>query len=475
MKKLLLIGLFLTAGLLVIGCGDDDDDTSEAGSGGDGGSDTSTGGTKGETGGKGGATTVGTGGTKAGTGGVAAGAGGKAGSDAGSAALKDIVETAVAAGSFKSLADSLTKAGLVDALKGTGPFTVFAPNDDAFKAFETANPGVLAGLSKDALANILKYHVISGTAAKSTDLKNGALVTTLAGPVVAVDLSGSKPKINDATVTSADILATNGVIHVIDKIIVPPGDIIEVATKAGTFKSLADALTSAGLVDSLKGTGPFTVFAPTDDAFKALTTAPTGDALKTVLLYHVVSGIVGPTDLKNGGVAMTLAKSPILFDLSSGAKVNTAKITTTNVVAKNGVIHVIDAVIVPPEKDIVDTAIAAGTFTKLADALTSAGLVTNLKAEGPFTVFAPTDTAFGALASVPTGDDLKNVLLYHVVNSAVGSGDLKAGTVDTLLSGKKVTIDLASGVKVNDAKVSTPNILAKNGVIHVIDKVLVPN
>jgi transforming growth factor-beta-induced protein len=317
--------------------------------------------------------------------------------------------------------------------------------------------------------------VISGKSAKTGDLKNGELVATLAGPVVAVDLSGAKPKINDATVTTADVAASNGVIHVIDKIIIPPGDIIEVATKAGTFTKLAAALTSASLVETLKGAGPFTVFAPTDAAFTALTNPPTGDPLKNVLLYHVLNGVVGPLDLKNGGVLVTLAKSPVLFDLTSGAKIGKAKITTTNVVAKNGVIHVIDAVLIPPDKDIVETAVAAGTFTKLADALTSAGLVTTLKGEGPFTVFAPTDTAFAALASVPTGDPLKNTLLYHVVSGAVGSGDLKAGTVDTLLSGKKVTIDLTSGVKVNDAKVSTANILAKNGVIHVIDKVLIPN
>ena len=94
--------------------------------------------------------------------------------------------------------------------------------------------------------------------------------------------------------------------------------------------------------------------------------------------------------------------------------------------------------------------------------------------EGPFTVFAPTDDAFKKLSSVPTGDALKNVLLYHVVNGAIGSGDLKAGMVPTLLAGKSVTVDLSAGAKINDAKVTTANVLAKNGVIHVIDTVLVP-
>jgi uncharacterized surface protein with fasciclin (FAS1) repeats len=135
---------------------------------------------------------------------------------------------------------------------------------------------------------------------------------------------------------------------------------------------------------------------------------------------------------------------------------------------------VIDKIILPPADDIVQTAIAAGMFTKLAGALTAAGLVETLKGEGPFTVFAPTDAAFGKLAAVPAGDDLKNVLLYHVVSGAVSSGDLSAVSVSTLLEGESLTVSLTGGVKINDAKVTTANIIAKNGVIHVVDTVLVP-
>lgn len=119
-------------------------------------------------------------------------------------------------------------------------------------------------------------------------------------------------------------------------------------------------------------------------------------------------------------------------------------------------------------------AIAAGTFKSLAGALTSAGLVETLRGPGPFTVFAPTDDAFGKLAAVPTGNALKNVLLYHVVSGAVGSGDLTAGMVPTLLDGKSVAVDLKGGVKINTSKVTAANIIAKNGVIHVVDTVLIP-
>ncbi|HKP57526.1 MAG TPA: fasciclin domain-containing protein, partial [Polyangiales bacterium] len=403
------------------------------------------------------------------------GGGGGGGGGAAPSGPKNIVETAVAAGSFKQLAAALGKADLVGALSAPGPFTVFAPTDAAFDAFEKANPGVLAKLSVDDLTKILKYHVLSGAAVKSTDLKDGQLAKTLAGPAVAVDLSGDKPKIGGATVNMADIEASNGVIHVIDAILMPPKDIVETAIGAGKFTRLAKALTDAGLVETLKGAGPFTVFAPTDDAFAKLSAVPSGDALKNVLLYHVVMGQAGPLDLKDKGVLTTVSGSPALVETKDGVKIAGAKVTTANVVASNGVIHVIDSVMLPPEKDIVETAIAAGSFTKLAGALQSAGLVDALKAKGPFTVFAPTDAAFNALSAVPSGDALKNVLLYHVVMGAVGAGDLKAGSVPTLLADKQLKIDLADGVKVNDAKVSMANIITKNGVIHVIDKVLVPN
>jgi transforming growth factor-beta-induced protein len=437
--------------------------SSTAGRGGSGGAAGATAG-RGGAGGSAGSTAAGAGG--GGTGGSAgavAGAGGAAGSAAGAGGStsdepKNIVETA----------------GLVEALSGAGPFTVFAPTDAAFAAFETANPGVLAGLSAEALGDVLKYHVVSAEV-KAADLESGQLAETLQGARVAVTIDGSAVKINDANVTMADVDASNGVIHVIDKVLLPPKDIIDTAIAAGSFTQLAAALTAAGLVDDLKGEGPFTVFAPTDAAFAKLSAAPTGDALETVLKYHVLSGVAGPLDLKDKGVVTTLAGSPALIELTGGAKIAGANITTTNIVASNGVIHVIDTVIVPPENDIVETALAAGSFTSLAAALTAADLVDALQGDGPFTVFAPTDAAFEALGTAPTGDALRNVLQYHVVMGAVGAGDLEAGMVPTLLANEQLTIDLSSGVKVNDATVSMANIVTKNGVIHVVDKVLVPN
>ena len=273
------------------------------------------------------------------------------------------MDTAVAAGSFTTLAAALTKAGLVDALKGAGPFTVFAPTDAAFEEALKAL-GITAEqlLARDDLADILKYHVVGGAKVMSTDLKAGEQkVGSLEGSELTVTVAGGKVMVNDASVTAADVDASNGVIHVIDKVLLPasgPGDIVDTAVAAGSFTTLAAALTKAGLVDALKGAGPFTVFAPTDAAFeealKALgITAEqllARDDLADILKYHVVGGAkVMSTDLKAGEQKVGSLEGSELTVTVAGGKVmvNDASVRTADVAASNGVIHVIDKVLLP--------------------------------------------------------------------------------------------------------------------------------
>jgi transforming growth factor-beta-induced protein len=266
-------------------------------------------------------------------------------------------------------------------------------------------------------------------------------------------------------------------------------DIVATAIAAGSFTKLAEALTAADLVETLQGAGPFTVFAPTDDAFEAFEAANPGvlaglttEQLTGILTYHVISGDIASSALKEGGVAMTVAGSPVAFQLEGGAKIlagedTSASITTTDIECTNGVIHVIDAIILPPADDIVATAQGIDDFSSLVEAVVAADLVEALQGEGPLTVFAPTNAAFEAISETVEGlttEELTNVLLYHVVDGAVGAGDLTAGDVETLLEGESVTVDLSDGVKINQANVTMANVLTKNGVIHVIDAVLVP-
>ncbi len=421
------------------------------------------------------------------------------------AAAMDIVDTAVAAGSFTTLVAAVQAAGLVDALKGEGPFTVFAPTDEAFAALpkETLD-GLLA--DPEALAAILTYHVLAGQV-MAADVSDGLTAATLAGPEVAFTIADGKPMINDANIVATDVIASNGVIHVIDKVILPPTeettapadvmDIVDTAVAAGSFTTLVAAVQAAGLVDALKGEGPFTVFAPTDEAFAALPKETLDglladpEALAKILTYHVLAGQVMAADVSDGLTAATLAGPEVAFTIADGKPmINDANIIATDVAASNGVIHVIDKVILPPAEeaaaptdvmDIVDTAVAAGDFTTLVAAVQAAGLVDALKGEGPFTVFAPTDEAF---AKLPAGTldslladpkQLESILLYHVAPGKLMAEDVaKIGFVGTLLGRDLAVTAMSDGVKINDAMVLAADIEASNGVIHVIDTVLVP-
>jgi uncharacterized surface protein with fasciclin (FAS1) repeats len=268
-------------------------------------------------------------------------------------------------------------------------------------------------------------------------------------------------------------------------------DIVDTAVAAGNFKTLAAALDAAGLVDALKGDGPFTVFAPTDDAFAALPEGtvetllkPENKALLTAILtYHVVPGNLEAKDVVEADKLVTLNGQKIDLSTKDGVKVDNANVVKTNIGTTNGTIHVIDKVIMPSTKDIIDTAVDAGSFETLAAALKAAELIETLQGDGPFTVFAPTDQAFAALpeGTVQTllkpenKDKLTAILTYHVVPGRVYATDaISAGKAKTV-QGSKVKITTSDGdVMIDGAKVIKADIDTTNGVIHVIDKVILP-
>jgi uncharacterized surface protein with fasciclin (FAS1) repeats len=276
-----------------------------------------------------------------------------------SAEHRDLVDTAVEAGSFNTLAAALKAADLVDALKGKGPFTVFAPTDEAFAKLPKGTlEKLLLPANKGTLAAILTYHVVPGrvTAKKVTKL-NAA--KTLNGQRVDIAVKNGKVRIDGASVVKADVMASNGVIHVIDTVIMPStANIVETAVKAGSFKTLAAALKAASLVKTLQGKGPFTVFAPTDEAFAKL---PKGTVetlvkpeniakLKAILTYHVVPGRIFSTDLADGSKAKSVQGGSLAISVCcrSGVQVNGSKVVKADIDATNGVIHVIDSVLMPP-------------------------------------------------------------------------------------------------------------------------------
>ncbi len=419
--------------------------------------------------------------------------------------LKDIVDTAVADGRFTTLVAAVQAAGLVETLKGEGPFTVFAPTDEAFAKLPAGTvEDLLKPENLEALQNILLYHVVPGKvmAADVTALESAE---TASGQMVAIKTDMGNVNINDAKVVITDIETSNGVIHVIDAVLLPPAeltDIVDTAVADGRFTTLVAAVQAAGLVETLKGEGPFTVFAPTDDAFAKLPEGTVEELLKpenletlqNILLYHVVPGKVMAEDvvmLDGQMVDTALEGKQIAISVKDGKVYlnDSAEVIITDIETSNGVIHVIDAVLLPPAEltDIVDTAVADGRFTTLVAAVQAAGLVETLKGEGPFTVFAPTDEAFAKLPEGTVEDLLKpenletlqNILLYHVVPGKVMAEDvvmLDGQMVDTALEGEQIMISIKDGkVFLNDsAEVIITDIETSNGVIHVIDTVLLP-
>ncbi len=402
-------------------------------------------------------------------------------------APKSIVDIAVADGRFNTLVQAVQAAGLVETLSGDGPFTVFAPTDEAFAKLPA---GTIEALLADPeqLKNVLLYHVVAGKVMsdQAMSLTEAEMVN---GDKVNIKADMGKLMINDSTVVIADIEASNGVIHVIDSVLLPPqkATIVDIAKEDGRFTTLLAAVEAAGLVDTLNSEGPFTVFAPTDEAFAKLP-AGTIEALlqdipqlSSILLYHVVPGKLMAADVTAADYLTTAQGESVRIKVEDGkAYINEAQIILTDIEAANGVIHVIDTVILPG-KTIVDVAINDGRFTTLVTALQAANLVETLQGEGPFTVFAPTDDAFAKLPEgtieallkdIPT---LTNILLYHVVGAAVKSDEVVTLTSADTVLGKPVSIKVEDGkVFINEAQVVIVDIVTKNGIIHVIDSVLLP-
>merc|ERR1712028_294886 len=267
-------------------------------------------------------------------------------------ALLNIVETAEAVPELSSLVNALVEADLVDTLSGDGPFTVFAPTNDAFDAISS----VVQGLTKEQLAMVLEYHVVSGAAVMAGDLTNMETILPLfTGHSLGVDLeeAGKIARIvgenNAVTVTTADVVCSNGVVHIVDAVLIPnlglaaaaPMSIVETAQAVPELSSLVGALVEADLVGALSGPGPFTVFAPTNDAFDAISSVVAGLTtlqLQQVLEYHVVSGAaVKAGDLSNMQVILPLFTGHSLgVDLEETDRIvgetNAVTVTTADVV-----------------------------------------------------------------------------------------------------------------------------------------------
>ncbi|MBP9196605.1 MAG: fasciclin domain-containing protein, partial [Saprospiraceae bacterium] len=343
------------------------------------------------------------------------------------------------------------------------------------------------------LTNILLNHV-AGANVLSSGLTNGQSIVTLnSGKTVKVTINNDGVFIDDTKVTVADIQTDNGVVHVIDVVLLPPNTVLDVIIGSADHNTLEAAVGAAGLVNTLNGAGPFTVFAPTDAAFAALPAGtvealladPQG-ALTQVLLYHATSETVTSDDIiefySDFPYLQMLNEKTITFKVTSeGVFINNAKVTVADIETDNGIVHVIDAVLIAPDSTIIDVVRNSSSHTILETLLDEAEFSFPLEGFGPFTLFAPTDAAIsaipGELIQQLLNDPglLEDVLAYHVAGGQALSTNLSNEQVIRTLLDKNIKVTINNGdVFINDAKVIVADIITDNGVVHVIDAVLLP-
>lgn len=412
--------------------------------------------------------------------------------------LESIAQIVAGNPEFSTLGAALETASLADTLDVDGTFTVFAPTNAAFDALPDGTLDVLLADPEGQLRDILLYHV-ADEALSAEDIVLLDSVDTLLGPSITVEIGPGGGVVLNGTVnvTATDIKASNGVIHVIDAVIIPPvlPTITELVVEDDLLSTLEAAVVAADLAETLDGEGTFTVFAPTNAAFdalpegtlEALLADPEGQ-LKEVLFYHVAGEVLDSEDVAGLTSVPTLLGPPITVEVTDdGVLLNgSVQLVTTDIEASNGIVHVIDAVLLPPEgptQSIAEIVADSEDFETLEVALNATGLTSTLAADGSFTVFAPTDDAFAKLSPFVLNllvnflpSVLENILLYHVADTVITSAEIVQLDSITTLNGRDISINVTdTGVVLNNrVNVTVTDIAATNGVIHVIDTVLFP-
>ncbi|HET8736325.1 MAG TPA: fasciclin domain-containing protein [Pricia sp.] len=481
-------------------------------------------------------------------------------------------------GSLTNLRFALENApgDFVATLNGDGPFTVFAPSNTAFKDLADelgykSGGDLLTNIDPDLLSEILNYHVVAG--ANADGLSDGAILTTAFGADLTVAISkDGDTQLLDATelpqtetaakVTASNPDATNGIVHFVDKVLLPQKaietlgidirpSILDWGKATGELSVLVSALEVAGLTETIKGLDSATVLAPTNQAIQGLFEAFGDDynslqdfdneaeiaVLGKIMKYHLLLDapnlLAGKAETAYEGSSVEVISENGGFVFGDATDIN-ANTVTADIEAKNGTVRVIDKILLPQAAldfialldtdDLTTIVVADPQLSVLEEALTATKLVETFadatnesfvqgddesdedfaKRSAPdnytyfksATVFAPTDDAFADLFAI-LGDDytsiasfetekelalLKEILLYHVVPGKVASADLKAGSLTTV-SGSDIEIINSIGTEhvtigdaTNDvnAKIVTPDVSARNGVAHVVDKVLLP-
>jgi uncharacterized surface protein with fasciclin (FAS1) repeats len=419
-----------------------------------------------------------------------------AGFATGSIEYADPVETAAGRGGLTRFVRAVEAAGLEATVRGEGPLTVFAPSDRAFANLSQETVDALLS-EPQALRRIMSYHLVPRSL-RSSELARLGGVRTLRGELLAFSQQADALFAGGAEIMESDIETSNGVMHVVDRLLIPESvnldrlladDVLETVAADARLSRFADALRAAEAAEWLAGYGGATVFAPTDSAFEKL---PSGalqallndiPTLSDILRYHIIDEEIYRGELQRRASAMTVLGQPVAVAVSDGdVFVNDSRLVASDVLTAQGVLHLVDTVLLPPDRTILERLRNDGRFGTLLSALDATALASTFDDQGPYTLFAPTDSAFRRLpegtldslfSDVPYFSD---VLLYHTLPDHVFAGDLFSRREVASLQGEAIEV-LRSGASVvldGEANVTAVNVLASNGVIHVVDRLIMP-
>ena len=398
---------------------------------------------------------------------------------------------------FSSFQEMIFRANLGDELSADGPFTVFAPTNAAFNNYLTERGMTRQQLMESpALRDLVLYHILSG-ALLTHQIPVGQMETLSPNNVISFEIEDNAILINRNTnILTPDVQAVNGVIHGINRVLEAPEDttvtntVVDIAARDENLSIFSAAIEAAGLEETF-GTSEVTVFAPTNEAFERFVAennmtlgALLGNEplISSILLNHTLAGTVASAELETGFRDNALGRQ-IHFSVGESIFINgRAQVTEDNILADNGLVHLVDQLVRPANRNLSEYVPDQEDLSQLWAAIFRLGLVEELRTGGPFTLFAPTDVAFQALYAalgVEGLDDiddatLRSIINYHLVAGYHFSTDFTDDLVLTSIQGETIDINVSDGTVGNVGLSDRLNNVATNGVVHITDGVLLP-
>ncbi|TDH04957.1 hypothetical protein EPR50_G00138340 [Perca flavescens] len=394
--------------------------------------------------------------------------------------IKDVLDVTDELSSFKAAA--LTS-GLMDKLDQLGHYTLFAPTDEAF---DKLSPGYMERImgDKDVTAALVNYHLLKSVQC-SEAIMAGSVYETAEGSTIEIGCDGDSLTVNGIKmVLKKDIVTTNGVIHFIDRVLIPDSAKDGMELMGDSQSTFTDMVSELGLAAAMGPKTEYTLLAPINTAFTNEVMSTDQSLLRYILENHILKLKVTLSELYNGQLLETLAGKLLrVFIYRTAVCIENACMVRGSKEGSKSALHVMKSIIKPAEKTIYELLIADGRFKIFLSLMETAGLTNLLKQEGSYTIFAPTDDAFGDLSREDLAllksdlNALRIILLYHFSNGIFINGGLEGGVTNLLktLQGNNLqVISVNNSIHVNSVDVPDSDLMATNGVIHVVKNVLYP-